>query len=1232
VLNDCLNLMRKSPYDATTRTPHPSEQRLFISYAHKDGKELAQMLASDLSHMGYQVWWDQSRLHGGASWSVGIEQGIDKAQIVLALLSNGSFLSDICRAEQLRALRKQKRVVPILVQRNADRPIHLETKQYIQFDDAAHYHVGLQELLRTLGTQETASLARKYETTYVTTPPLPLHFIPRPSQLKTLMDIVLSDASDSRISVAALRAMGGMGKTVLVQSLCNVQAVQDAFPDGVVWGKIGRQPTNLHLVEQIREIGKALGDNLARYDNLQGCTNQLRTTLRDKAALIVLDDVWDPRDIQSFIADAPRCKLLLTTRQRAVMTATGARECSLGGLESSQASSLLAKWSGTPVQHFPPEADEIIREVGGLPLALSMIGGQVQQGPDAWGRVSRRLRNAELEKIRLQLFDYDVADNVAKVIEMSVERLAPQDRERYLSMAAFRVDAPVSKQVLETFWGAAKDDVAETLEAWIDVSLASFDFDQKIILHDLQTDYVRGQQNNLSALHQKLVDAYRAHCSGVWSSGPDDGYFFTSIAYHLWESGNPEELSNLLASAEWIRLRIARGELDALLSDYEYFKKDPAMHSIVGALRLSAHTLRSDPQALSGQLVGRLGAVDLPRVHQLLESTRQAEGEPWLCPFDASLTAPGGPLVLTMIAGYTNAVSVTKDGKCAVSGDASYFIDVWDLERGISTARLSGHHGSVNTLVISPDGKFVVSGSDDEKLRIWDLTQKGVAHVLEGHTDKINCLALTADGKRAISASDDRTLKLWDLGDRREIYTLCEHSAPVSCVALTPDDKHAISGSEDGTLIMWDLEGRKPVYVRGGLRTLIIGICVSPNGSAAFCACSDNTIKIWDVHKGRVTGSLRGHSDFVQAVSVSSDGKRLISASRDRTLRLWDLETHETVMVLEGHTDNVYSVTVAQNFKRAVSGAADRTLRIWSLEADEFACASKLSATRAVPLMIEGGRKISATFIRSQKMWSLGAQAGISSTSRWGYITAVAAKGNRAVSRPDTHTLRLWDTESDEPIYTIKSPTKEIKDKTVSLSRDGEYLVFGYYNGDIELWDLNRRALVCSFVGNSECGASAVSSDGKHVVAAYDNSELRVWDVDQHKAIWTFSDPEGWFTKLVLTPDLKYVVTGSARYPYLKIWDFVLHEIRHMPGHRGRVNSLALTLDNKYVLSGSDDQTARLWELATGLQIAVFGADSEITLCSTSPDSQMFVVVEKSGQLHYLRLVNAPEGAWQAPG
>ena len=84
---------------------------VFIAYAHRDGADLAQRLQKDLATK-FDAWLDTQRLSVGDIWSSETEQAIDRADVVLALLSAGSFTSDICRAEQGRALDKGKCVLP----------------------------------------------------------------------------------------------------------------------------------------------------------------------------------------------------------------------------------------------------------------------------------------------------------------------------------------------------------------------------------------------------------------------------------------------------------------------------------------------------------------------------------------------------------------------------------------------------------------------------------------------------------------------------------------------------------------------------------------------------------------------------------------------------------------------------------------------------------------------------------------------------------------------------------------------------------------------------------------------------------------------------------------------------------------------------------------------------------------------------------------------------------------
>src|ERR1039458_4317255 len=102
--------------------PPPEASHVFLSYARKDGATLAQRLKGDLEKQGFDPWLDKQRIAGGAVWADVIESALDQAEYVVALLTQGSYVSEICCAEQLRALRKGKCVIPLMLRAATRRP------------------------------------------------------------------------------------------------------------------------------------------------------------------------------------------------------------------------------------------------------------------------------------------------------------------------------------------------------------------------------------------------------------------------------------------------------------------------------------------------------------------------------------------------------------------------------------------------------------------------------------------------------------------------------------------------------------------------------------------------------------------------------------------------------------------------------------------------------------------------------------------------------------------------------------------------------------------------------------------------------------------------------------------------------------------------------------------------------------------------------------------------------
>ena len=172
-------------------------------------------------------------------------------------------------------------------------------------------------------------------------------------------------------ALCALWGMGGIGKTTLAAALAHDPDpdVQDRFPDGVLWATLGQQPDILPLLSGWVQ---ALGDYQFKPLVVETASTHLRSLLQDKAALIVVDDVWDPAHVPPFLVGGPSCRVLITTRRAAVADVAGAGQIPLGVLTPEQSLDLLAAHLGRDLG--PAERDDarqLAEAVGFLPLCSS---------------------------------------------------------------------------------------------------------------------------------------------------------------------------------------------------------------------------------------------------------------------------------------------------------------------------------------------------------------------------------------------------------------------------------------------------------------------------------------------------------------------------------------------------------------------------------------------------------------------------------------------------------------------------------------------------------------------------------------------------------------------------------------------------------------------------------------------------------------------------------------------
>jgi hypothetical protein len=99
---------------------------------------------------------------------------------------------------------------------------------------------------------------------------------------------------------------------------------------------------------------------------------------------------------------------------------------------------------------------------------------------------------------------------------------------------------------------------------------------------------------------------------------------------------------------------------------------------------------------------------------------------------------------------------------------------------------------------------------------------------------------------------------------------------------------------------------------------------------------------------------------------------------------------------------------------------------------------------------------------------------------------------------------------------------------------------------------------------------------------------------------------EGIVETVVFSPDGKYVVSGSLDNT-ARVWDVLTgREIARMT-HEDFVVSLAFSPDGNHIVSGSYDGTARVWETYTSREVARMSHDDSVHSVDFSPDGKHVV-------------------------
>ncbi|KAG1142374.1 hypothetical protein G6F37_011571 [Rhizopus arrhizus] len=352
---------------------------------------------------------------------------------------------------------------------------------------------------------------------------------------------------------------------------------------------------------------------------------------------------------------------------------------------------------------------------------------------------------------------------------------------------------------------------------------------------------------------------------------------------------------------------------------------------------------------------------------------------------------------------------------------------------------------------------------------------------------------------------------------------------------------------------------------------------------------SGKKIKVLDEERDR----SRKQVDCVQEKVMMTAAEPIIRrrpwkevySERLRVERNWRNNRYQS-RVLNGHTDGVMCVQFCDGSNIVMTGSYDKTVRIWNLETCEL-IRTLTGHTRCVrALQFDEAKLVTGSMDHTLKIWNWQSGKCIRTLEgHTGGILSLQFNSRLLASGSTDHSVRIWNFSAGE-CYSLTGHTEWVN--SVRFCQDDTMLISASDDSTIRLWDLKNKSCLCVYNGHvGQVQIALPSPKGfSHTLteqeAPLDLSSSRNDDgqpgcaINKEKRKRTTIEQKSSNT----VTDNPIIISGSLDNT-VKVWDMTTGNcIRTLFGHVEGVWSLAY--DTLRIVSGSHDSTVRVWDLANG--------------------------------------------------
>ena len=880
---------------------------VFISYAHEDDQVVQRLIAA-LGERNREVWVDARDIQPADRWKVSADEGIERSDAILFVVSTHSLASTPCLGELSYAQSLNKRLIPVCVDEDAvsmDKPDALAELDWTMLRPGDDFAQGVERIVRALDTDLDVARAhtrilvraRAWEQADRRTSPLlrgeelraaeawllraAAGVNPQPTELQRAFI-----AASRRTATRRLRLVAGVSVTVAVAAVAlsifalvqRHHAIAEARV--ALSGEIAAESSN--TVASNVALGSLLGlEAYSRAPTVQA-RSALAAAVQQALDLVIPATVGE---VDSVVYD-PDGKVLAVGGHRGVF------------LWNTKTDTMVNRPFDTGQQ-----ANDVAFTPDGSELAVAQDNGDTALFKVSDGSLLRRLAGTG-PGVRAVAFAPDGS-----------------------TLAAVTVGGDVSLWDLTT--GASRHFAVDN------ANLASVAFNP-----DGSTLAVSGAVNLSDGGSTGIVDEYAVATAG----GPVATFSDTS---------NDSSVENLAFNPS--------GSLLAASDDNgKIFLLNPATLSnsttttstgvITDGASVEVPVIAFNPL---GTLIATGDSRGIVRLWDptTLQQVGPAMGDGSIVyglafsPDGRTLASGGldGHVFVWSTTGRSPVTSIVQGGSSildlSTSGEGGYiatangdgsFSVVSLRTRRLLTRRTVGQN-LVTSVEFAPHSTLLAIGVDDGDVVLFNVASGKATADLGGGQAVVNLTAFTRRGNLLAVGYGNGAVSLWNAKTHRRIAALRTPTSQGGVTALTfsPDGNRLAVAEEFGGVTLYDPLSPESTGVPVPVSESINSLAYTSDGSELLAGDANGNVELLSATTHAMVGSLPGDGSTIYGMAVSPDGSTLATVDSGGTVQLWDLPSRFPLGSPLFAGSSIFALDYSENGSQLVTGDEAGALVLW---------------------------------------------------------------------------------------------------------------------------------------------------------------------------------------------------------------------------------------------------------------------------------------------------------------